>query len=192
MTITAPRNATAAPISEVLQNRWSPSGFDASHEVSDEQIHSLIEAARWAPSAYNKQPWGFIVGRRGSENFEKIFSALVPFNQKWTANVSALIVALARVEIDGEPVATAHYDLGQAAAHLTVQAETIGLNVHQMTGFSAERIAELFVLPEGYEPVTVIAIGEHSTAESIEESIRARDENPRSRNAVNEVLLSFE
>ncbi|WP_192497139.1 nitroreductase family protein [Gulosibacter chungangensis] len=192
MTITAPRNATAAPIHEVLENRWSPRGFDASHEVSEAEVRSIIEAARWAPSAFNKQPWGFIVGRRGTENFAKIFDSLMGFNQKWNANVSALIVTLARVEIDGEPFATAHYDLGQAAAHLSIQAESMGLNAHQMTGFEAEKIAEQFVIPEGYQPYTVIAIGQHSTDESIDESIRERDASPRSRNEVDEILLSFE
>lgn len=192
MTITAPRNATAAPIHEVLENRWSPRGFDATHEVSEAEIHSLIEAARWAPSAFNKQPWGFIVGRRGSENFAKIFDSLMGFNQTWNANVSALIVTLARVEIDGEPVVNAHYDLGQAAAHLTVQAEAMGLNVHQMTGFEVEKVAAQFEIPAGYEPYTVIAVGQHSTDESIDESIRERDASPRARNEVDEILISFE
>ena len=192
MTITAPRNATAAPIHEVLENRWSPRGFDATHEVSEAEIHSLIEAARWAPSAFNKQPWGFIVGRRGSENFAKIFDSLMGFNQTWNANVSALIVTLARVEIDGEPVVNAHYDLGQAAAHLTVQAEVMGLNVHQMTGFEVEKLTSQFEIPAGYEPYTVIAVGQHSTDESIDESIRERDASPRARNEVDEILISFE
>lgn len=192
MTITAPRNATAAPIHEVLENRWSPRGFDATHEVSEAEIHSLIEAARWAPSAFNKQPWGFIVGRRGSENFAKIFDSLMGFNQTWNANVSALIVTLARVEIDGEPVVNAHYDLGQAAAHLTVQAEVMGLNVHQMTGFEVEKLTSQFEIPAGYEPYTVIAVGQHSTDESIDQSIRERDASPRARNEVDEILISFE
>lgn len=192
MTITAPRNATVAPIHEVLENRWSPRGFDATHEVSEAEIHSLIEAARWAPSAFNKQPWGFIVGRRGSENFAKIFDSLMGFNQTWNANVSALIVTLARVEIDGEPVVNAHYDLGQAAAHLTVQAEVMGLNVHQMTGFEVEKLTSQFEIPAGYEPYTVIAVGQHSTDESIDESIRERDASPRARNEVDEILISFE
>lgn len=192
MTITAPRNATVAPIHEVLENRWSPRGFDATHEVSEAEIRSLIEAARWAPSAFNKQPWGFIVGRRGSENFAKIFDSLMGFNQSWTVNVSALILTLARVEIDGEPVVDAHYDLGQAAAHLTVQAESMGLNVHQMTGFEVEKVASKFEIPAGYKPYTVIAVGQHSTDESIDESIRERDASPRARNEVDEILISFE
>ncbi|QUY63019.1 nitroreductase family protein [Gulosibacter molinativorax] len=192
MTIIAPRNATTAPIADVLENRWSPRGFDSSHEVSEAEIRSLIEAARWSPSAFNSQPWGFIVGRRGSDNFNKIFSALVPFNQEWNVNVSALIVALARVEIDGKKLPTAYYDLGQAAAHLTVQAETLGLNVHQMGGFDPAAVAEQFVLPEGYEPYTVIAVGQHSTDESIDDKIRERDAAPRERNDVSEILLSFE
>lgn len=176
----------------MLENRWSPRGFDSTHEVSEEEVHSLIEAARWAPSAMNTQPWGFIVGRRGTETFEKIFGTLMGFNQSWNANVSAIIVALARVEIDGKPIVNAHYDLGQAAAHLTIQAESMGLNVHQMTGFHAEQIAEQFVLPEGYEPYTLIAVGQHSTDDSIDESIRERDASPRGRNSAAEFLLSFE
>lgn len=192
MTITAPRNATTAPINEVLENRWSPRGFDASHEISEAEIRSIIEAARWAPSAFNKQPWGFIVGRRGTENFTKIFDSLMGFNQSWNGSVSALIVTLARVEIDGEPVTDAHYDLGQAAAHLSIQAESMGLNVHQMTGFEVEKIAASFEIPAGYQPYTVIAVGQHSTDESIDESIRERDASPRVRNGVDEILLSFE
>ncbi|MGO1545594.1 MAG: nitroreductase family protein [Gulosibacter sp.] len=192
MTITVPRNATATPIAEVLENRWSPRGFDATHEVSEEQINALMEAARWSPSAFNKQPWGFIVGRRGSENFSKIFESLAEFNQLWNANVSALVVALARTEIDGEPVVNAHYDLGQAVAHLSIQAETLGLQVHQMTGFDVNKIAEQFVLPAGYAPYTVISVGQHADNESVPEKIRERDASPRVRNDLDQVLLSFE
>lgn len=180
------------PIHGILENRWSPRGFDVNHEVTEEEVRSIIEAARWAPSAFNKQPWGFIAGRRGSDTFGKIFDTLGGFNQDWNANVSALIVALARVEIDGEPVTNAHYDLGQAAAHLSVQAESLGLNVHQMTGFDVEAVAEAFTLPAGYVPYTVIAVGQHSTDESIDESIRERDAKPRVRHNMDEVLLSFE
>ncbi|SJM68006.1 nitroreductase family protein [Gulosibacter sp. 10] len=192
MTIITQRNTTTSPIHELLGNRWSPRGFAADHVVGEEELRSLIEAARWAPSAFNKQPWGFIVGRRGTETFGKIFDSLAEFNQLWNRNVSALIVTLARTEIDGEPFATAHYDLGQAAAHLSFQAESLGLNVHQMTGFDADAIAERFPLPAGYQPYTVIAVGVHSTDESIPEKIRDRDSGPRERQGVDDILLGFE
>lgn len=174
------RNAVTASVHELVANRWSPRGFDASHELSDAELASILEAARWTPSASNTQPWAFIVGRRGGEVFDKIFATLGGFNRDWADAVSALIVAVAEVEkADGTAMPSPLYDLGQTAAWMTVQAESMGLNVHQMLGFDADAVAAAFEVPSGLRPYTVIAIGKHS--DDVDASIRERDAAPRGR-----------
>jgi nitroreductase len=182
-----PRNATTKPIHDLLADRWSPRGFDASFEISTEQMRTLFEAARWSPSAFNAQPWAFIAGRRGTDTFQHIHDGLLPFNQLWTSRVSALVLTLAQVVRDGEPFATAHYDLGQAVAHLTFQAEALDIDVHQMTGFDREKFE--FEIPEGYEIVSAIALGRYEDSDEIPEKIRERDASPRARKPVEEIVL---
>lgn len=181
------RNQTATPIVDVLANRWSPRGFDTAHEIGDDEVAALIEAARWTPSANNTQPWRFAVAHRGTERFAEIAAALAGFNQSWAPASSVLVVAFAETERDGRPMRYAEYDLGQAVAHLSLQAESMGLNVHQMGGFDRDAIRLALEAPQSLTPMTVIAIGRHY--EAADAAIRERDAAPRVRRPAWEITL---
>lgn len=177
------RNPTSVPIAPLLAERWSPRGFDPQHVLTDEQIASIVESARWAPSMSNTQPWRFIIGRRGTETFNKIEDALMPFNKGWTSRASALVIFCNTPDTqDGTALPFADYDLGQAAAFLTMQAEKIGLNVRQMGGIHLDQVSASFELPETISPRSVAAIGVYSDdAEAIDEATLEKDAAPRTR-----------
>ncbi|MGI5951102.1 MAG: nitroreductase family protein [Brooklawnia sp.] len=189
-TATEVRNQTLHPIAPRLAQRWSPRGFDEAAEIDRDELLSIIEAARWAPSAGNTQPWSFIVARRGTGQFDAIIGALAGFNTSWTPAASALIVFNSVPERAGKMTRWIDYDLGQAAAHATMQAEYLGYNVHQMGGFDPEAIANAFDLPPGVTPTSVMAIGVHDASEAVAADIRARDAAERSRLPLDEVLAS--
>lgn len=183
------RNPTSVPLSEGLANRWSPRGFDVSHDVSSEDLIALLEAARWAPSAANSQPARFIVARRGTASFAAIHAALRHFNQAWTPNASVLVVAVAETTRDGKPLRYAEYDLGQAVAHLTVEAVARGLSVRQMGGFDPDAVRAAFDLPTELSPTTVVAVGRHDDSDAVGERVRVSDAAPRSRRSLAELVL---
>lgn len=187
----SPRTAqTSAPILDTLSNRWSPRAFDASHEFPENALRGIFEAARWAPSANNVQPWHFIVARRGSEGFAKITDALVGFNQAWAGSASALIVAVAEItDEEGNERPWAHYDLGQAVAHLSIQAQSEGFYVHQMGGFDPAALKEAFGLGDNQVAVTVSSLG--TLADSVDhlpEMLQERETAPRERRPLDEIV----
>ncbi len=184
----------AAPIHELLASRWSPRGFDPEASVTKNQLDALLEAARWAPSASNQQPWRFIVVRRGSAGFAKVIDHLVGFNQEWAPNASVFVVAIAATrDADGAIQRWAEYDLGQSVAHLTLQAEALGLITHQMGGFDAAGLQGAFALAEDLVPVAIVAVGTVIPAEQIaNEGIRERETAPRVRRELSESILLFE
>ncbi|MGO1538433.1 MAG: nitroreductase family protein [Leucobacter sp.] len=186
-----PRAAvTSAPVIDTIANRWSPRAFDTDHAIPDGKLRGAFEAARWAPSASNTQPWRFILARRGSENFAKIQASLVDFNQKWAQHASALVVNIAVLsDADGNPQRWAEYDLGQAVASLTLQAHSEGLYVHQMGGFDASAIRDSFALEQRFEPVSVAAIGELGSAHSLPDALKEREQAPRTRLDLDEIVL---
>jgi len=189
---TASRTATtSAPILDVLAERWSPRSFDTTATISDETLASLLEAARWSPSASNSQPWRFIVARRGTPEFDRVAKHLVGFNAAWAGSAAALVVALAEtVDADGKPRPWAVYDLGQAVAHLSIQAHHDGLHVHQMAGFEKDGLREEFAIDERFDPVTVAAIGVVGDPESLANDVlREREVAPRTRLPLEELLL---
>ena len=148
-------------IHELLARRWSPRTF-SSRPVEREKLVQLLEAARWAPSSNNAQPWSFIVAtREDAEGYGRLLSTLVEANQKWAQQAPLLILAIAKLTFDRGGRANRHafYDLGQAVADLTVQATALDLRVHQMAGFDPGLARDLFAIPEGYEAVTAIAVG---------------------------------
>ena len=152
---------TSAPIHDVLKHRWSPRAFDA-RPIEPEKLRSLFEAARWAPSSFNDQPWRFIVGTKDDPaTFKRILESLVEVNQAWAKNAAVLILAVAKLKFDhsGESNRHAFHDVGLAVGNLIVQATDLGLGVHQMAGFSPQKAREHFHIPEGYDPVSVLAIG---------------------------------
>ncbi|PPG15291.1 nitroreductase [Rathayibacter sp. AY1E8] len=192
MSATASRTAsTSAPILDVLAERWSPRSYDASATVSDETLASLLEAARWSPSASNSQPWRFIVARRGTDGFDRIVATLAGFNGAWAGSAAVLVVALAEtVDSEGKPRPWAVYDLGQSIAHLSVQAHHEGLHVHQMAGFDKDAVRAAFGVDERFDPVTIAAVGVAADADALaNETLRERETAPRTRLPLEELVL---
>src|SRR6476661_3619586 len=154
--------STAVSVHPLLAERWSPRGFDRAHEIGD--------AARWAPSAGNSQPWRFLVTRRGEPAHDRLFAALAPGNQAWAGAASALILVAARTAgDDGRPQPWALYDTGQAVAALVTQAQADGLSVHQMGGFDTGAVRAELALGENLTPVVVLAVGRHDSEAGLPE-----------------------
>ena len=151
----------------VLRSRWSPRMWDPGHELSAVELEALLEAARWAPSAGNSQPWLFLMGRRGDPTHEVICEFLAPSSRAWAPMASALIItAYQRFVPDSDlPYSDyAAYDLGQAVAHLTIQAQGMGMHTRQFAAFDHEGMARRFALPGHWEVATGIAVGQLSPA----------------------------
>lgn len=181
---------TSAPLLDVLAERWSPRAFDTEHSLPEGALRGIFEAARWAPSANNIQPWRFIIARRGSESFAKIETALLGFNQMWAGNSAALVVNIAETaDAEGKAHPWAEYDLGQAVAHLSVQAQSEGLHLHQMGGFDREAIRTAFALDSRFLPVSVTAIGAVGSPDTLPEGLREREAAPRTRLPLEELVL---
>jgi nitroreductase len=148
-------------IHELLARRWSPRTF-STRSVEPAELVRLFEAARWAPSSYNGQPWAFIVAtREDAEGYTRLLSTLADSNRSWAQRAPVLVLAVAKLDFDevGRPNRHAFYDLGQAVADLTVEATSRDLYVHQMGGFDVRLARELFAIPAGFEPVAVLALG---------------------------------
>lgn len=186
------RAAAEHPIQELLAIRWSPYAFD-SRPVSKADLQSLFEAARWAASSYNEQPWRYLVATQEEpEEFAKLLSCLVEPNQAWAkaAPVLAVSVASLNFQLNGKPNKAAIHDLGLAACSLTLEATARGLAVHQMIGIVPERVRELYGIPEGYEAVTALAIGYVGDPQRLPEKLAARDLAPRTRKGLREFVFS--
>lgn len=163
-------------ISSII-NRHSPRAF-ADKKVSDDDLIVLFEAARWAPSASNIQPWRFVVGDRekSPELYQHMFNSLVEFNRLWAGTAPVIIVAAAStVNTKGEKNAYAWYDTGQAVANLSAQATAMGLFVHQMGGFDAKKLKSDLKLPESWDAVAVMTLGYLGKIESLPASIQERE-----------------
>jgi nitroreductase len=181
---------TSVPVHPLLAERWSPRGFDRSYELGDQTLISLLEAARWAPSSTNSQPWRFLVTRRGEEAHGRLFAALHPGNRVWAGAASALVLVAARTVGDsGRPLRWALYDTGQAVAGLVTQAQADGLSACQIGGFDAAAVRAEFGLGEDLTPVVVLAIGRSDTTADLPEPLAARDAAPRVRRPLGDLLL---
>ncbi len=181
---------TQVPLHPLLAGRWSPRRFNEAHALAPKQVTALLEAARWAPSANNSQPWRFLVANRGDAAFDEVFHVLMPGNKLWAGAASALIVVAAETHsADGTPNPYALYDTGQAVANLVAQAGHEGLSVHQMAGFDAAALAAGFNLPDNLQPVVVVAVGEHDVSAPLTETLAEREAAPRVRRPIHELLL---
>jgi nitroreductase len=152
---------TKAVIHALLGRRWSPRTFSA-RLIEPAELVRLFEAARWAPSSYNAQPWAFILATREDVGgYTRLLSTLADANRQWAQRAPVLILAVTRLEFDDvvRPNRHAFYDLGQAVANLTVEATSRDLYIHQMGGFDSRLARELFAIPAGFEPVAVLALG---------------------------------
>jgi nitroreductase len=183
---------TQAPIHELIRRRWSPRAF-SERSVEPDKLLSLFEAARWASSASNEQPWAFLVAsQQDPKNFEAMAGVLVEFNRTWANKAPVLILTLAHTQFekDGKPNRHAFYDLGQAAANLALEATALGLATHPMAGFNVEAARERFAVPEGWEPVSVIALGYPGDPDSLTEKLRMRETAQRHRKPLETFVFS--
>jgi len=174
---------TDHPIHPLLAARWSPRAF-APNPIPEDQLSRLMEAARWAPSSSNEQPWAFIVAT--SENqpaLAKMLECLVEGNRNWATNAPLLMLAFAHNKSarTGKENAHAWHDVGQAVANLTFQATSEGLVVHQMAGILPDHIREVYSIPADWSPVTAVAVGRPGDHNTLPEKLRARELAPRER-----------
>jgi nitroreductase len=182
------------PVHDLIKNRWSPRAF-SDKPVPKEVLQSLFEAARWAPSSNNEQPWAFIVATKDDqENFEKSLGALVEFNAGWARKAPVLVIAVAQLAFakNNAPNRNAQYDVGAASLQLSIEATARGLFVHQMAGFDPETAKETYNIPQGWEPIAAMAIGYPGDASSLPEPYQTREKAPRSRKPIREFVMSGE
>ena len=181
-----------SPIHQLLRDRWSPRSF-ADKAIPDDVLRSLFEAARWAPSSNNEQPWAYIVATKDDKtNFEKVLGTLVEFNAGWAKSASALAIAVSELAFakDRAPNRNALYDTGAATALLSVEATSRGLAVHQMAGFDPEKARQVFAIPEGWEAVAAIAIGYPGDPGSLPPKLKDRELAPRTRKPIREFVMA--
>lgn len=193
--MTHPKHAAADhEVLALIRERWSPRAFDATRSVSLEDLWRLFEAARWAPSSRNEQPWRFVVTHRehSPEAYQRLFSALGGSNQSWASTAPALILTAVQlvVELTGETNRHAYYDAGQAVGFLTLQAQSQGLAIRQMEGFSHTVAREVCHVPEGFEPAVVMAVGYPGSPEALpSEKHRAAEVTPRKRRKASDFVF---
>lgn len=185
---------TKYPVDQLIKKRWSPRSF-SDKKVSRENILTLFEAASWAASSRNEQPWRFIYGLKDEdESYNKILDTLVVWNQKWANSASALAIGVAKINSDyhNKPNDYAWYDLGQAVATMAIQASSDNIHMHQMGGFDPERIRELFNIPDDYKAVVAIAIGYLGKPENLPADMKELEEKERTRLDLDNLLFTSE
>ena len=179
------------PIQELLQVRWSPRAFSP-QVIEKDVLISLLEAARWAPSCFNEQPWRFMVASKAeSEAFAHLLSCLMEGNQVWAKQASVLMISIAKMTFghNGESNRHAFHDVGLAVGNLVFEATARGIGVHQMGGIHLDKIKELYEIPEDYEPVAGLALGYFGDPESLPEPLRTRELAARSRKGLSEIVF---
>jgi len=183
---------TDHPVHEIIRERWSPRAF-SEKPVPTEVLRSLFEAARWAPSSSNEQPWAFLVATKDDQaSHAKMLSTLVEFNQVWARYVPVLSIAVSELAFarSGKPNRNAFYDTGAAVAYLSTEATARGLFVHQMAGFDPHKAIELFSIPSGWEPIAAFVIGYPGDPQSLPEKLRERELAPRTRKPLSDFVMS--
>ena len=186
------RAATEHPVHALVVERWSPYAW-ADRDVSETDLRSLFEAARWAASSYNEQPWSYIGATRAqTDEFQRLLSCLVEGNQEWAraAPVLALGVATLNFARNGKPNAAAVHDLGLASGSLLLEATARSLSVHQMIGIRPDRARELYAIPEGSQATTGLAIGYPGDPQALPEKFRQRELAPRTRKSIGDFVLA--
>ena len=182
---------------DVIRHRWSPRAFDAHRVVPPSELARLFEAARWAPSSGNIQPWRFLVADRlrSPERFNALFGTLTGRNPLWAGAAPMLVLVAVQVSLqrDESPDPLAYYDTGQAVALLTVQATSQGLSIRQMEGFDRERARIACAVPAPFEPTVVMAIGYSGDPESlVHDKHREAETSPRNRRPISEFVFDGE
>lgn len=184
---------TQAPINEVIANRWSGRVYDASKTVSNQQIISLCEAARWAPSCFGDEPWRFIVWNKNTnlESWQKAFECLVPGNQEWVKDAPVLLLVCADTLFghNQKPNRWAQYDTGAASENLCLQAEDLGLMAHQMGGFNVDATRAAFGIPEQFTLMAMIAVGYAADIKTVTGEALSRETAARKRKPLEELFF---
>ncbi len=175
---------TEHPIQSLILNRWSPRSMSG-EEISEKELMALFEAARWAPSSYNNQPWRFLYTWKNTPSWPLFFNLMVDFNKGWTKNASVLVLALSskRFEHNGKPCRTHSFDTGAAWMALALEGAARGLVVHGMEGFDYERAAKDLEIPDDHQVEALIAIGKRAPTEDLPKELQER-EKPSERNPV--------
>ncbi len=176
------------PILPLILSRVSYRAF-SEERLSEEELLTLFEAARWAPSSYNGQPWRFAYTRRGDKEWNLFFNALIEFNQSWCKNADTLVVIVARdnFEKNNKPSRTAHFDTGSAWMSLALEAHAKNIVTHAMEGFDHDVIKKNLNIPDGFTVQAMIAIGKLGNKENLPEDLRAR-ETPSTRKPLEEIV----
>ncbi|MEQ1560302.1 MAG: nitroreductase family protein [Methyloglobulus sp.] len=181
---------TAVKIHDLIQNRWSPRAFDCDKAVNHDDLLALLEAARWAASCFNDQPWRFVVCDKATDEaaWQRAFGTLVEKNRQWAKNAPVLILAVAMEDFNhnGKANRWAMYDTGAASAGLCLQATALGLVVHQMGGFDADLAREAFQLPGNCQPMAMMAVGYQAEVDVLDDDFKAVELAERNRVALNE------
>jgi nitroreductase len=180
------------PIENLLYQRWSPYVY-APRPVEQDKLQQCLTAASWAASSYNEQPWTFLVARREDEaEFAKMLGCLVEANQQWACNAGVLMLTVIARNFtkNGKPNRVAEHDLGAAACNMALQAAAIGLAVHQMAGVEVSKIRTTYAVPEGYDPMTGIALGYAGDLASADDELAKRDQDRRGRKSLSEIVFS--
>lgn len=174
------------PVEHMIISRWSPRAMSG-EPITHQELMSLFEAARWAPSSFNGQPWRFLYALRDTEAWPRFFDLLVEFNQQWCKNAAALFVIIARqtFEHNNKPNPTHPYDTGAAWQNFALQGNQLGLVVHGMAGFDYDRAKQVLGVPEGYTVMAMAAVGRPGNPEELPPDL-AQSEQPSSRKAIQE------
>ncbi len=182
------------PIHELIANRWSPYCF-SNRLIPREDLLSVFEAARWAASSFNEQPWRYVVATRDRiEDFERVLSCLLEGNRAWAKDAPAVALGCVRQAFswNNRPNRVAQHDLGLASATLTFEATRRGIHVHQMAGMMPDKAREVFAIPEGFEAVTALALGYRGEPWTGDPGLLTRDERPRTRRPLDEFVFGGE
>lgn len=181
-------------INAVIAQRWSPRAF-SDRKIEREKVLALFEAARWAPSAFNEQPWRFIAATKDDPHeYERLLSCLVEPNRVWAKNAPLIVALVAKTTFDrnGRVNRNAMHDCGLAMENLLLEAASQGLQGHPMAGFSADKVRELYKVPEGCEPIVMAVIGYPAEPDILDEDLKQREIEPRVRRAMGTIVFTKE
>jgi len=177
-------------MNELISKRWSPRAFSADAVVSDDELRSVLEAARWAPSHGNSQPARFVVGRRGSPTFDAIFETLRPGNKTWAVRASVLLIGCVITQDSRGDLPNVEFGLGLAMENIALQSVDLGLIAHMMGGFDREAAHATFGMPDDVRPLVAMALGRPGDLADLPEDLQAREQRERLRHPLSETVFT--
>lgn len=182
---------TDIELQDLIRRRWSPRAF-ADRPVEEDKLLKMLEAARWAPSCFNEQPWHFITAaRKDEEEFQKLLECLSEKNRRWAKNAPLLMLTVTKLyfEHNRKDNRHAYHDIGLAVENMVIQAMELGIFAHQMAGFSSDAARQTYGIPEGFDPVTAIALGYPGDSETLPPDLREQEHAPRTRKPLSEFIF---